>query len=446
MHATCSKSTWRRRALLAAGLSLLFIPHAALSEDGGKDVDARLRQMEERLGALEDRLRATSDQLVTANEQVAAQQVWLEQAGLDQPREADSALSSFLEMTEFSGWVATSYTFNSSSGSNDGLVGQNVTLPFHPDSNTFQLDQAWFEIDKAVSEESRGGFHVDLLFGKAADLSNGTGLSGNDGVEVFSAYASYLVPTVDLRIDAGELPTLLGAEVVQSPYNFNISRGLVWGLQPVTHTGLLVSRQFGEGNSIAVGVVNDVFSDSNSDTDNMKAVTGQLALTSDTYSSAMSFIYGSNVTPAGDEGDRSGVLDLLLTADPSDNLSLWFNFDWAFRRNIETPPGPNPPDADAYGFALAARLAVTEKFGFAVRGEVVIDDDGLVLGMGRDGTLWAMTATIDYKLTDSLMARLENRFDWAAIDGGPDDFFRTSSGTVSRSNQHVLLAELIYRF
>ena len=63
------------------------------------------------------------------------------------------------------------------------------------------------------------------------------------------------------------------------------------------------------------------------DSDNNKAVTGQIAYSGEYYSSAVSIIYGSETfddTPAfaSDENDKTGILDFLLTASPSDKSPL----------------------------------------------------------------------------------------------------------------------------
>jgi hypothetical protein len=329
------RSTWKGWPALS--LAILLAAAGARAEDS--DVHEQLQQLNERINHLEDRLQATSDELVAAQARVTEQQQTMERAGIGDEG-SKSSLSAFLEATEFSGWVGASYNFNFNRGGNDGLNGQNTFLPFYPDSNTFQVDQLWFEIDKDVSEEGRGGFHADLVFGKHASLlSDGT--DGNDGVEVFTAYASYLVPTLEYRVDVGELPTLLGAEVVQSPQNFNLTRGAVWGLQPVTHTGVIVSGPLGDRLQVAAGAVNDIYTDTDRDSDNMKAVTAQVAFGDEVYTTALSWIYGSNVLRPGimpgggvvslidhKDDDRTSILDFLVTAQPAEDISVWLNADW----------------------------------------------------------------------------------------------------------------------
>jgi len=455
----------------AVGAGLWLAPQLATAAD--PEVEEQLRRMNERLNQLEQRLEVTTDELVEAQRTVDEQQEVIERAGLAEEQEdSKSALSAFLEQTEFSGWVAASYNYNFRDNDNDGNVGQNggangTHLPFHQDANTFALNQLWFTLDKDVDEESRAGFHVDLLFGQDAEVLGGSGGSifraansgGNDGVELFTAYASYLAPVLDgIRFDAGELPTLIGAEVVQTTHNFNITRGLLWSFQPVTHTGVISSTRFDNGFGMALGFVNDGYTDINRDNDNDKGITAQLSLVEETYTAAVSFIYGSPAFDIGgafrsNEEDRVGMVDVLLTADLSDRLSWWLNFDWGFRRDDSFQPTPGAEavdvkNSDFFGIALAGRYEFIEGTGVSLRGEWLTEDDGYfqIANSGGESTFWTLTTTLDHALTENLMARIEGRFDWVDVDEGKNDYFINSHGNVKKSDQYVALAELVYSF
>ncbi len=451
------RSTWK--TWLAATAGCVLVPSVALATE----VEDQLRAMNERLNSLEDKLQATSDELDAAQRTVEAQKQVMEDAGLGDEDSGLSALSTFLESTDFSGWVNSSYTYNFQNTANDGIIGQNNGIAFHNDSNAFKMNQAWFVMDKAPTEEGRGGFHIDLLFGSDADTLNGEEIDrdnilGNDGVEIFTAYASYLAPVgPGLQIDMGEMGTLIGAEVVQAPYNFNITRGQVWNIQPITHTGVIGSMDFDNGIGLALGVVNDGFSDASFDTDNNKTITGQLSYADEYFTAAVSMIWGSPLSdPNGrlvnDEDAKTGLLDVLLTTEPSDNLQLWLNFDFGWKRDdfIQRPSGRkrNLPNSEVYALAVAGRLAVLDSTGIALRGEFLKEDDGyLMLGSGDgDSELYTFTATVDHALTDNLVARLEGRFDWADIDNGSDNIFSNARGNLTKSSQHVILVDLTYNF
>ena len=74
-------------------------------------------------------------------------------------------------------------------------------------------------------------------------------------------------------------------------------------------------------------------------------------------------------------GDKTGIVDVVLSWDPSENLSTWVNFDYVWV-DSENAPG----DPGAYGVAIAGRLGITENTGFALRGEYVRSIDNFVLG------------------------------------------------------------------
>lgn len=417
------RSIWRTLAVSTAVLA--FVVQVAHAED----VQNEMQEMRDMVLQLQDQVNAQQ-------QTIEAQNIVLEESGLsDQARGESSGLSAFLEQTEFSGWVASSYTFNTNSDGNNALVGQNsATVPFvtplHPDSNTFAVDQVWFSMDKDVSSKSRAGFHVDLLFGAHADFLNGTGLAGNDGVEIFTAYASYLAPIGSgVRIDVGELPTLIGAEVVQANANFNITRGLSWGIQPVTHTGVMLSTDVGPL-AVSVGALNDGLTDSSADTDNGKAVTGSVGIETDMVNATASVIWGSPTIPVGRDSDDVGEVDLVLTADPMDNLSVWYDFTYLFADNDNTVLG----NINIWSNAIAARLGLTDDLGVAVRGEYLAINDL--------PDIWALTGTVDYALAQGLTGRFEVRYD----DTDAGDVFLESSGTSAENQQILLLAELLYEF
>jgi len=176
----------RLNILVAAAAAILVVPQFATAD---QDVDEQLRLMNERMAQLEDQLQATQDELDASTDTVERQGDVIEKAGLD--RQAESGLSAFYNQVEISGWLAASYFFNTrnpgseaiddqsaypafaGNGANTGYAG--YTAPFHPDHNSFSVDQLWFEIEKPVTEESRGGFRADLVWGDLGNFISGTG-------------------------------------------------------------------------------------------------------------------------------------------------------------------------------------------------------------------------------------------------------------------------------
>ena len=56
----------------------------------------------------------------------------------------------------------------SSNGNFQNTGNSGLFYPFHPDHNSFQVDQVWFDIGKETTDESRAGFHTTILYGTTA--------------------------------------------------------------------------------------------------------------------------------------------------------------------------------------------------------------------------------------------------------------------------------------
>ncbi len=340
-----------------------------------------------------------------------------------------------LDGIDLFGWVSATYVQDLlNPREDDGTISG--AFPFGDTTpNTFSLNQFWFGLDKAPTTDSIGGFHVDMAYGAA-------GGGETDSLEIYSAYASVLIPVGNgIQIDVGELWTLLGGEVVQTGDNFNITRGLVWGLQPVNHVGIIASTDLGSGMGLALGFVNDPFSDANFDSDNDKAITGQISWSNDMIYAGLSGIYGSQSLgdPDDDGSDKYGMIDVLVAADPLDNMSVWLNYDYNWYADTPEALGDGGPDQSAHAIAIAGRLAVTESTGLALRGEAVIFDyDSVAID---NETAYSITGTIDQSYGENLTARLELRYDGFTVD----DSFSDGKGG-NRDDQLLGIAEMVYAF
>jgi len=399
---------------------------AALADD----LQDEVREMREMVRALEDKVQAQERQI---NEQNTV----LRDAGLAEQSEGMSALASFIESTDFYGSVAASYLQDLKFQGND--EGEIYGAFPYDTFNNFSLDQLWFGMDKAPTEESRGGYHVDLAYG--SNTFSGGGVSD---VQLWAAYASYLAPIGNgVQIDAGNLWTLLGGEVVDQTANFNITRGQVWALQPVSHVGVIASTEIADNVNFKIGGVNDPFSDSNKQINTQKGVTGQINYSGDSFYAGVSGIYGTQ--DGGKESDHYGMIDLVLSADPSDNLSIWFNYDYNWYKH-----SPNAffdgagSNSSVNAFALASRLAVTDSTGVSVRGELLVYDLDEKATFGNktsdDPKTWSLTGTVDHALTDHLTAKLEVRY-----DGSDEKVYTNQHGNASKS-QVIGIAQMIYAF
>jgi hypothetical protein len=461
------------------------------------EVQEQLQQMQNRLQQMEDRLQATNDQLGAANQRVEDQAELIEGAGLTDTRGASSGLGCLVCDWTIGGWVAASYNYNLNDPNdasvpnpnfdpNDpnspeylhpgGLGGSNLGSglfydPLHPDHNTFSLDQVWFEIEKEVSEESRAGFRTDFVYGKTAKYLNGGGPFNSDinddtALYIHQAYVQYAPPIgpEGTVMKFGKFATLIGAEVAGTIYNYNITRGQVWNLlEPIDHIGVLVGGPIGDsGFTWALGGVNG-FSQDSADINDGKSVTGHLGWANDQFSIGTNAIWGPETM--GFDGDEAGLVNLLAKWNPSDRFGMYLNGNFAW---MDDPHGTDL-DPYAWGVSLAGRFGITDRTGFALRGDYVQDEDGFVLFSARNGGLqggfpapgngeidhvWSITGTLDHLLTDQLMVRAEARYDKVELGGRDNEvFFQNSrqfdvdgNDIFKEADQITLFLEVVYNF
>jgi len=445
----------KRVSITLACAALMFAVQPALA---GDDVSSELAEMRAQMQGLQQKVEAQEEQLDHQGQ-------LLEQAqGAVKTQQSDgseSGLSPFLDYINVGGHIAASYNYNFNQPSKRGEGGEDMNsgengffLPWHRDDNQFSLGQAWFSLSKDGNKESPAFFGFDILYGETASFL-GQGISDEDSrrsdsndetsdLYIHQAYVGYFCdcfgPETTLKL--GKWSTLVGAEVAQAPANFNVTRGTVYSfLQPVDHMGALGTVNLGMA-EVSAAVMNSGGS-SNSAPDNNKDMSylGSVKVGGDKLNVRGSFIYGAEFD--SDSNDRAGLADVTAWFNPTDNLSMWVNYNYLYQENTSLYIN---------GVANAVRLAVTDKVGVAVRGEYirehVSDSAGSLInagGSGGDQELYSLTGTLDYALTDHLIARAEGRFDWIDDPGDQGDgFFANHDGTAD--NQTVGLIEVIYTY
>ena len=481
----------RWTAAFAALATLAFSPSLAAATD--TNVEQQLQQMQNRMQQMEDKLQATTDQLESANQRVDEQSQLIEQSGLAETRGASNGLPGFLGQITVGGWVSSTYFWNLNHptdtnradfagpgvtcsslglgpGECGGLGGTNqgdngAFYPLHPDANSFQLDQVWFEVERPIDEENRAGFRLDTVYGETGALLNGGGPNNrypnrdNTSIYINQGYVQYLAPIGDgVTFKAGKFGTPIGYEVAQTVYNQNITRGNVWNLlEPIDHIGVTASYAFGDSGFDAMAGVANGFAPDSPDINEAKTVLGHLGWANEMLSVGVNGIWGGEVQ--GFDGAESGLVNLLVKVNPTDRLALYVNGDYAFADADNSPK--------AWGVAAGGRFGITDRTGISLRGEYVADNHqflgfggwekgtapGFQTFVGTDVEIWGVTATVDHLLTDQLMVRGEIRWDTISKDSGVNDgeFFHGSinnggSDFGLKGDQIVLGAEVIYNF
>ena len=209
--------------------------------------------------------------------------------------------------------------------------------------------------------------------------------------------------------------TPIGAETIYTEDNWNITRGLVWALQPISHTGLAVGGE--SGNFYYQAAAANSSTDANSEANSSKSGLFTVGWANDNMGLHATYMFTDDLVSAGTtaEGDSSHFVDLVGTWDPSDNLAVWMNFDYI---NTTAPSVPlSALDGDTYGIALASRLAVSDATGVAIRGEWV--------GVDLLGTLvnsYSVTGTADHALTDKLFGGVSRRRHTHTLEGDEGEY------------------------
>ncbi len=306
---------------------------------------------------------------------------------------------------QFGGLVYGSYNYNFNSPDS----GSNNMRIFDQNHNDFTMDLLQLEVSKET--ESGVGFHAVLDYGETAGLIQsdwGGDLAHN--FEVQQAYLTYTFGVGNgIEMKFGKFATLLGGEVIESPYNPNVSRSFMFGYAiPFTHTGVLFSTALNDNISLTAGVVNGW--DNVRDNNNGKTFLGSLGLEFGDLAWTLNGVFGAEDDDSG--SSKTGVFDTVLTYSPMENVDLLANFDYG-----TASEQVNGDDADWTGLSGIVTLGgglldeSLADWSFALRGEWFSDPDGYRTGIGQD--LREVTGTFKWQMTENLQARLEFRHDWS---------------------------------
>ena len=435
-------------AVSCLGLAVLWSPSVwaggddALVEDSLRALNERIKELEEEVARLKHKPEPVAT--APAPEAACCEPVGRRLTALEQG-------FSLLKGLEFGGMLYSSYTYNF----NEPDSRRNFRIYDQQHNNlTFDL----FQLQIAKSSEDGIGFATVLDFGETAtgvesDWDGDGELSSpeeTDKIAIQEAYLTYNIPLFNgIQMKAGKFVTLIGAEVIESPYNYNISRSFMFGLAiPFTHTGVLFSHQFTDQVGLTAGVVNGY--DNVIDNNNGKSFLGQLALEPfEGLSWSLNGIVGPEQTDSG--GSTRGLFDTVVTYSPREHLEFNLNYDYGTEGNAALDGG------DAVWQGLAGIVSIGgamfepgwEPFSFALRGEWFSDTDGARTGVAQD--LWEVTATAKWQLTEHVQVRFEYRHDESSDKVFEREIDRRTNVRADRirrflRGQDTVAAEVAYLF
>src|SRR6267154_237209 len=340
-----------------------------------------------------------------------------------------------------SGYIDAGYTHsdrNIEAGIPVGSLTPVAERVFDNQNNSFALHQFGLTIAKQP-KEGFGGL-VNITAGKDAQViaSTGAAVSQVDLTQAFLQYAGG-----PLTLIAGKFTTLHGTEVIASSGNNNVSRSILFGAVPFTHTGVRATWALGDTVSLIAGVNNgwDQLTDPN------KGKTLELGVTLNPIKPlpiTVSGYSGQEATSATTNGTRSSA-NAVASWTIIDPLSVGLEFLSVSQDNA----GGTTTKAKYSGFAGYVTFMFTPKLRGVLRGESFDDKNGFHFGTAPgfpgafatgDTKYKEVTATVSFLASDSFEARAEVR-----RDQGTNAVFSDSTGATSKDMTSVALQGL-YKF
>jgi hypothetical protein len=329
-----------------------------------------------------------------------------------------------------SGYIDAGYTYaKNGAGFTDRV--------FDGQQNSFALNQFGLTVAKQP-KEGFGGL-VNLTVGRDAQFihsfpETNAAVPPANSTSMFDVTQAYLqYAGGPLTVIAGKFTTLHGTEVIASTGNTNISRSILFGSVPFTHTGLRATWAASDTVSLIAGVNNgwDQLTDAN------KGKTLELGATLNPIkplSIAVSGYSGKEPTSATTEGTRTS-LNAVASYTIIDPLSVGLEVLSLSQENA----GGGTTKQKYSGVAGYVTYMFTPKIRGVVRVESFDDKDGF--HFGTTGTKYKeVTLTGAFLASDSFEARAEVRRDQAT-----NTVFTDSTGATSKNMTSAAL-QGIYKF
>jgi hypothetical protein len=268
----------------------------------------------------------------------------------------------------FYGFLEGSYTQNFNNPSNR----INQLRIFDVNSNQFRPNLAQFVVEREAKADGAGlervGFHVKFNAGRDSDFIGGTNLSTWADFQEF--YLQYLAPVGrGLNLQGGQISSLVGYEVVESPHNANYSRSWLFGLgQPFTTRGLRASYECSKQLSLSVGAIAFINS-ARADSNHSPLVEYALAVSpSEKVKLTLYGLAGPRDGPSGTPGGTLLLIGGFLSLQVNDRTSAVIESYYANQSNSSTIS----QSSNARWNGVAAYLIhdVSREWGVRLRGEI----------------------------------------------------------------------------
>jgi hypothetical protein len=317
-----------------------------------------------------------------------------------------------------------------------------TTRVFDVENNSFALRQFGLTVAKQP-KEGFGGL-VNVTLGKDAQVIHSfpefTTVNSGSMFDITQGYLQYA--TGPLTVIAGKFVTLHGTEVIASSGNTNISRSILFGSVPFTHTGVRGTYALSDTISLIAGVNNGW----DQLTDSTRTKTIELGATFNPIKPlniAVSAYSGKETaplaTPGNPEGNRTS-LNSVISYTIIDPLSVGAELLSVTQDNASVSGG-GTGKAKYTGEALYVTYMFMPKLRGVLRVENFDDKDGLRYATA-DRKYKEITLTASYLASDSFEGRAELRRDSADKDA----FFKYGSGAADSKSMMSVALQALYKF
>lgn len=369
-----------------------------------------------------------------------------------------SANAAVLSKEDFNlyGYVDASYTQNFNNPKNSGANANHLRI-FDGDSNSFRPNMAQLVFEKegtnGANAVERTGFRVKLDVGEDAQFTGGRTGDDFDFQELYAQFVAPVGNGLDIRI--GRMNTLVGYEVIESPFNPNFSRSWLFGLgQPFTTTGIRLSYPISESLSVSVGAINS-FTGLTEDNNSAKSMEWLVAYKPiEQVGVNLYGFFGRERSNTASGAGKRVLIGSYVTLQATEQLGFVVEGYYANQENGSAiSSGRNARWNGAAGYAI---YDFNDQWGVRMRGEIWEDAGGDQSCLGTAGsggnanvctvaapiaqTLWETTMTLQYKPAPSLITRLEFRY-----DKSNQNVFLDGQNTFT-NNQQTLAVEAIFLF